>query len=121
MNILRKLFGASANPKNKIRSALSQAHKLSNLFSDGEAKDKNKEVQGVIQNLEAALRALDRKTDDEGRPITPAMVGMGLRRMNDSMNARLIWFKLHANTSEEVQQKLYELEDTIKAAADSLI
>ena len=109
------------NEKNKLNSALATARQLSNLPPIAQDSTKKKEILSIIQNLEAAIRALDRGTDDAGRPITPTMIGAGMNQMLEHMAQHAIWFRLHVNTSDEIQRQLDVLQDEIKAAGDSLL
>jgi hypothetical protein len=81
---------------------------------------KQREILGIAQNLEAALRALERDTDDEGRPITPALIGDGLNQMLAFMTQHATWFMLQVNAGDDVRRQIDGLEDAIKAASAAL-
>ncbi len=104
----------------RLNSALDRAHQVSKLPSIAQDKAKKQEILGIAQNLEAAIRALDRGTDDEGRPITPAMIGAGLNQMLEHMTHHAIWVRLHMDASDDIRRQLQALEDEIKVASASL-
>lgn len=103
-----------------LELALSAARTVSSLPAIARASDKQRETLGVIQNLEAAIRALERGSDDQGRAITPPMIGDGLARMLQYMTQHAIWFRLHADVDDQTERDLDGLQDKIQGAADAL-
>ncbi len=110
----------SRDAKDKLSSSLAIARQMIQSAEIAVDSSKKKELLGVIQNLEASIKALDHGVDDSGRPITPTMIGAGLNRMLEYMTQHGIWFRLAVNVSDDVQAQLYDLQDKMKAAVESL-
>ena len=91
------MSGHSEGARSFVDTALMYARMARDAEGIKDNWDKQREIIGVIQNLEAADAALATGSDPNGRPITPELVGQGLRHMLDDMDRYGIWLRLEVN------------------------
>ena len=110
----------TSDPKVALAEARMSAQSVASLGEIDSDWSKKKEIVGIIQNLDAAVRALDAGHDDQGRPITPSLIGEGLQRMLGDMKQHGIWFRLHLNAGGDARAKLYKLAKDVEEGAKAL-
>lgn len=107
--------------RNVIDSTMMYARMAHDAEGIADNWDKQKEIVGVMQNLQAADAALQKNNDAQGRPITPELVGQGLQNMLNDMDRYGIWLRLHTNAPERTRKSLHALKGQLEVAVQACL